>query len=42
MHDPKITYVSGGHLSTILKSEDYVRTIRDFLKTFENKGEHQK
>lgn len=36
MHDPKITYVSGGHLSTILKSEDYVRTIRDFLKTFEN------
>lgn len=36
MHDPKNTYVSGGHLSTILKSEDYVRTIRDFLKTFEN------
>ena len=36
MYDPKITYVSGGHLSTILKSEDYVRTIRDFLKTFEN------
>lgn len=36
MHDSKITYVSGGHLSTILKSEDYVRTIRDFLKTFEN------
>lgn len=36
MHDPKIAYVSGGHLSTILKSEDYVRTIRDFLKTFEN------
>ncbi len=36
MHDPKISYVSGGHLSTVLKSEDYVRTIRDFLKTFEN------
>ena len=36
MHDPKIAYVFGGHLSTILKSEDYVRTIRDFLKTFEN------
>lgn len=36
MHDSKIAYVSGGHLSTILKSEDYVRTIRDFLKTFEN------
>ena len=36
MHDPKIAYGSGGHLSTILKSEDYVRTIRDFLKTFEN------
>lgn len=36
MHDPKISYVSGGHLSTVLKSEDYVRTIRDFLQTFEN------
>lgn len=36
MHDPKISYVSGGHLSTVLKSEDYVCTIRDFLQTFEN------
>ena len=36
MHDPKIAYVSGGHLSTILKLENYVRTIRDFLNTFEN------
>ena len=32
MHEPKIAYVSGGHLSTVLKAEDYIRVIRDFLK----------
>ena len=31
MHEPEIRYVSGGHLSTVLKTEDYIRTIRDFL-----------
>lgn len=31
MHQPKIAYVSGGHLSTVLKTEDYLRTIHDFL-----------
>ena len=31
MHRPKVAYVSGGHLSTVLKTEDYVRTIREFL-----------
>ena len=31
IHNPKIAYVSGGHLSTILKAEDYIKTIRDFL-----------
>ena len=31
MHEPKIAYVSGGHLSTVLKTEDYIRTIRSFL-----------
>ena len=31
MHQPKIAYVSGGHLSTVLKPEDYLRTIHDFL-----------
>ena len=31
MHDPVIQYVSGGHLSTILKADDYVKVIRDFL-----------
>lgn len=31
MHNPTIKYVSGGHLSTILKVEDYVQTIRGFL-----------
>ena len=36
MHDPVIQYVSGGHLSTILKADDYVKVIRDidhFLAT---------
>ena len=28
MHDPKIAY---GHLSTVLKTQDYVRVIREFL-----------
>lgn len=32
MHNPQIKYVSGGHLSTVLQVEDYVRTIRDFLQ----------
>ncbi len=31
MHGPQIAYVPGGHLSTVLKAEDYVRIIRDFL-----------
>ena len=31
MHQPKIAYVSGGHLSTVLKTEDYLRTIHAFL-----------
>ncbi len=35
MHDPKIVYVSGGHLSTMLKAEDYIRTIRDFLNAMD-------
>ena len=35
MHEPRIAYVSGGHLSTMLKTEDYMRTIREFLdRTF--------
>ena len=32
MHGPEITYVSGGHLSTVLRAEDYIRTIRAFLE----------
>ena len=31
MHNPQISYVSGGHLSTILKTDDYIRVIREFL-----------
>ncbi len=31
MQNPEIKYVSGGHLSTILKVDDYVKTILEFL-----------
>ena len=31
MHDPQIAYVSGGHLSTVLKTDGYIRTIHSFL-----------
>ena len=31
MHNPQISYVSGGHLSTVLKADDYIHTIRGFL-----------
>lgn len=31
MHNPEIKYVSGGHLSTILKVDDYVKKILEFL-----------
>ena len=31
MHDPQISYVSGGHLSTVLKADDYISTIWAFL-----------
>ena len=33
MHDPKIEYVSGGHLGTVLKVDRYVQTIREFLQS---------
>ena len=32
MHEPKISYVSGGHLSTVIQTESYIRTIRAFLE----------
>ena len=32
MHEPKISYVSGGHLSTVLKTDEYIKAIREFLK----------
>ena len=33
MHQPQLAYVSGGHLSTVLKAAEYIQTIRDFLDT---------
>ncbi len=35
MQNPKISYVSGGHLSTVLKTDAYIQTIRNFLNTME-------
>ena len=32
MHHPEIQYVSGGHLSTVLKVDAYVQSIRSFLE----------
>ena len=31
MHEPKIAYVSGGHLTTVLQAEKFIETIRAFL-----------
>lgn len=33
MHEPKTAYVTGGHLSTITKSDAYIKTIREFLNS---------
>lgn len=37
MHEPRIAYVSGGHLSTVLKADEdeYIKAIRDFLSSEE-------
>lgn len=32
MHNPEVAYVSGGHLSTVLKVDEYVKIIRSFLE----------
>ena len=32
MHEPQISYVAGSHLSSVLKADDYIRAIREFLK----------
>lgn len=31
MHEPKIVYISGGHLSTVLKAGDCIQVIHEFL-----------
>ena len=31
MHEPRIAYVSGGHLTTVLQEEKSIETIRAFL-----------
>lgn len=34
MRNPEITYVAGGHLSTVLKADDYACVIRAFLMEY--------
>ncbi len=31
MHEPRIAYVSGGHLTTVPQAEKFIETIRAFL-----------
>ena len=31
MHEPRIAYVSGGHLTTVLQEEKFIETIRAVL-----------
>lgn len=31
MHEPRIAYVSGGHLTTVLQAEKFIETTRAFL-----------
>ena len=31
MHEPKLKYISGGHLSTVFRAEEYIQEIRHFL-----------
>lgn len=35
MHHPQITYISGGHLSTVLKTDAFIQIIRDYLNALE-------
>lgn len=37
MHEPKIRYISGGHLSTVLRADEYVKEIRTFLTAMNDK-----
>lgn len=32
MYDPRIKYISGGHLSTVFRAEEYMQEIRSFLR----------
>lgn len=34
MREPKIKYISGGHLSTVLRAEEYIQEIRPFISAF--------
>ena len=33
MHDPKTVYIPGSHLSVVLKPEEFIAEIREFLHT---------
>lgn len=42
MHEPRITYVSGGHLTTVLQAEKFIETIRAFLPSLGSNADRRK
>lgn len=42
MHEPRIAYVSGGHLTTVLQSEKFIETIRAFLPSLGSNADRRK
>lgn len=42
MHEPRIAYVSGGHLTTVLQSEKFIETIRAFLPSLGSNADGRK
>lgn len=41
MHEPRIAYVSGGHLTTVLQAEKFIETIRAFLPSLESNADRR-
>ena len=42
MHEPRIAYVSGGHLTTVLQAEKFIETIRAFLPSLGSNADRRK
>lgn len=42
MHEPRIAYVSAGHLTTVLQAEKFIETIRAFLPSLGSNADRRK